>query len=246
MADGSLKLVLLIDVTACRNGQASYHLQCLDLGLLRILAYLNHVCLSNGKELHWGYKFYSCDESSSGYEKRQFVDLSLKHWEKFEEILWRKCSQSTTNPRQTFLHNKTYAKYLNQALSEVTIYFPWNQPDLVSPIQLNHRYTKSNSQQVIHGLANLILIVRPCPLTWPAVHEFFGKQYTSITAELLEENLLTDVLHQKLTQTLGIGLGWIDVNSWSLKTTNASVRHCYLILPSCKYRNITIWKLNSC
>lgn len=233
MADGSLKVVLLIDVTACKNEQASYHLQRLDLGLLRILAYLNHVCIGNGKELYWGYKFYSCDESNSGYEKRQFVDMSLKQWEKFEEILWRKCCQSTTNPSQTLIHNKTYAKYLNQALTEVTIYFPWNQPDLLSPIQLNHRYTRTtnaNHQQVIHSLTNLILIVRPCPLTWPAVHQFFGKQYTSITAELLEENLLTDVLHQKLTQTLGIGLAWIDVNSWSFKMTDLSVRYSYPIL----------------
>ncbi|EDV27065.1 uncharacterized protein TRIADDRAFT_54609 [Trichoplax adhaerens] len=224
MAEGSFKVILLIDATACKV-EKGINLVHLDLGLLRILSYLNHVCIQNGQELSWGYKFYSCDESNVGYEKRQLVDMSLKNWEKFQEITWKILSSQseTTNHHQQSLNNKSQAKYLNQALTEVTIYFPWNQPDLLSPTQLNYRHDRRNRKEKISPLTNLILIIRPCPLSSSSLKEFFGKEYNSLTAELLEENLLTDILHQKLTRTLGIGLGWIDVNHGRLNETTSEI-----------------------
>ena len=208
MGSGS-KVVFLIDtITEQDNAESLIQLSnSICLSCLRLLLFFSSEAEKGGKTkksrvsqtgVKWGYKFFSSKSVRTKIEFHKFLEFKLKYFEEFENEVQRRFDTnvnivSTVKP----------AISLSKALTELLSDFPWEGPDISSPVK------GRRNPRILKG-KNYVYLFSACPRSAAQLKTFSGKRVPD--ADVFLDSFLPSSLYQEFCFTSKLSLNWIDTS----------------------------------
>ena len=152
--------------------------------------------------IKWGYKFFSSRSCATRIEQHRFRDFKLKYFEEFENEVQRRLENK---PQCLNLAVKKVrpSECLSKALTEILSDFPWERPDITSPI----RGRKKKKETSI--VTNVVVLFARCPKNASELKSFTGKQVPD--SEVFLDSLLPSALFHQFCDVNQLSLYWIDI-----------------------------------
>ncbi|KAL3865702.1 hypothetical protein ACJMK2_043064, partial [Sinanodonta woodiana] len=215
-----IQIVFLIDINQINllNNQSSSSLANItSLSCFRILHYLSstvdkQTCSKTQRlkrlPLKWGYNFFSSNSYIFKVQHVQFRPFKKRYFEEFENELERRYEEHSDASRSH--KSKVHGKYvptelLNRALTEVLGDFPWENPDLSSPVKNRHRRKELGTGAIRHK--NYVVLFTPCPKNSKQMKAFTGKRV--LDSEIFRDSFMPPSLLDAF-QDIKLSLLWID------------------------------------
>ena len=177
------QLVFLVDENSKdrTNYRVDRYVNTVRSTVLKLLTHFSNVVREDVKQLQWSYKFYE-SHSSKGRPIQKYVFKEFNHgtFEEFEndlelriqqprpgDIGWT-CYQSAVQQSQDPMEGDPLEN-LTTALREITFEYPWDRPDILSPVKpvrrakAKHKRPSFSQGHDDTGKHNLLFLFTPCP-----------------------------------------------------------------------------------
>jgi hypothetical protein len=243
--DKIYQVVFLVNTENLRNDR-SFKKNAV-LSSLKILTFYSCKSRSESKKLQWGFTFYN--ESSSIAKSLpicKFRDFDLKNFEEFESVL-DKISQicvetaekpqdpnkcSGCNDRSCDCIRNTPAAILSRAFTDVLSSFPWDNPDISSPIKFLPTirskgeniigHTRRSTRNLLIPVerqprSNILFLLSKCPITKNDLARYTPDHVITDSDYLLEELMPTGI-RKDFHHAMKIALFWIDAHTQVIRT----------------------------
>ena len=175
--------------------------------------------------VEWGLKFFSSNKTTKVVrDKPRFREFSLKKIEDFENELEGRLNLISAHQQASEFRSCSSPGYaeavdvfnsVKLSLRTVIYDFPWDKPDIASPVKLVRKRSNSSSRnktdvresEVESNRRNFVFVVCNCP------HIVDSSSISS--GDVLKSFLPVDI-RQQLVENLGIRLFWINVSGDNL------------------------------
>lgn len=238
----SYQVLILLDVNFNKANEEN-EVNCekstnnLRLSLIKLFAYFSHRVHYNVKNLQWGYQFI---DSSSLTQSRAcgcshgFRDFNLQNFEDFEnqiDLEFEKATGRRTQERSQGSEEEDPIDVLGDSLKDVLYKFPWDRPDISSPVKKRQGHNKlprtRSSSNVTTGKRsgvgvqdeaeegtqtkkhNVVFLFSRCPLSMKDLLAFASCKEDS---HALLKSLLSVSVQRELHHSCRINLFWVDGN----------------------------------
>lgn len=202
--------------------------------LLRILTYFGNASCDYEESEHrptiasnfvanleWGVKFFS---SSSRDEKRlervQFMEYNLKQFEEFETELETRLNRPFAGLGKSVKSDEQKSNMfgnLQAALERLMYDFPWDRPDITSPVKLRRTSHKQPNKRCRFddddadgGRRNFVFIVAKCPHT---VQDLQSEAHCENNTSSVLKSILLPRVCREFSDVRRLRLFWLDVNT---------------------------------
>ncbi|KAK3608162.1 hypothetical protein CHS0354_034121 [Potamilus streckersoni] len=218
-----IQIVFLIDINQINllSNTSSYSLANItSLSCFRILHYLSstvdkQTCSKALRlkrvPLKWGYRFFSSNSYIFKVQQVQFRPFKKRYFEEFENELERRYEEhcNACQSHKSKIQGKLVpTELLNRALTELLGDFPWENPDLSSPVKNKHRRKEFGTGAVSSCRhKNYVALFTPCPKNSKQMKAFTGKRV--LDAEIFRDAFMPPSLLDAF-QDIKLSLLWID------------------------------------
>ena len=208
------QIALLIDtyVDGVDSNQLASVSNSICLTAFRLLHFLSSKFEKKGierisKQSHtavkWGYKFFNSREYVTRIEQHRLRDFKLKYFEEFENEVQRRLENKPQCLKTTVKKIKP-CECTSKALTELLSDFPWERPDITSPVR-----GRKKKKETSFG-TNLVILFTRCPKSGPELKLFTGKQVPD--SEVFLDSLLPPALFHQFCNVSQLSLNWIDTD----------------------------------
>ena len=151
----------------------------------------------------WGYKFFNSRSFVTRIEQHRLRDFKLKYFEEFENEIQRRLENKPQCLEKAVKKIKP-CECIAKALTELLSDFPWERPDITSPVRGRKRKKEVDSRNT----CNLAVLFTRCPKSGPELKLFTGKQVPD--TEVFLDSLLSPALFHQFCNITQLSLSWID------------------------------------
>ena len=149
----------------------------------------------------WGYKFFNSRSYATRIEQHRLRDVKLKYFEEFENEVQRRI-ENKVQCLESAVKKIKPCDCLSKALTELLSDFPWERPDITSPIKGRKKKKETNRT------TNLVVLFTTCPKSAQDFKLFTGKQVPDF--EIFLDSVLPPALFHQFCNVSQLSLNWID------------------------------------
>lgn len=201
--------------------------------LLRILTYfgnascdyeeserLSTIASNYVVNLEWGVKFFSSSSRDEKHlERVQFMEYNLKQFEDFETELEARLNRPFAGLGKSVISDEKKSNMfgnLQSALERLMYDFPWDRPDITSPVKLRRTSHKQPNKRGrfddddTDSRRNFVFIVAKCPHT---AQDLQKEAHCETNASSVLKAILLHRVCREFSEVRRLRLFWLDVNT---------------------------------
>ncbi|XP_076465368.1 uncharacterized protein LOC143297081 [Babylonia areolata] len=227
-AASNTQAVFLIDLSVCRSRGTKWE-EAISLCVFRVLSFLNSqldtVNKNKTKSLRWGFKLFDIDEKIGKLESRAsgFQDFKLKTFQEFEtnlkkslqllqltDITVRVENDQDQTKKKGFLLSSHPSSCLLKRLTETVHDFPWEMPDVGSPVKGRKKHGQFETAQQ----SNYVFLISRVPCDKKTLRHYCNKVVMDKT--VFVDAVMPQQLRKQFYEQRKIRLHWIDTGRYRI------------------------------
>ena len=170
---------------------------------------IDRISKQSHTSVKWGYKFFNSRSCVTRIEQHRLRDFKLKYFEEFENEVQRRL-ETKAQCLDSAVKQVRQSECLSKALTEILSDFPWERPDITSPVRGRKKKKETSF------ITNIVILFTRCPKSALELKSFTGKQVPD--SEVFLDSLLPPALYHQFCNVNQLSLYWIDIGEFNTQT----------------------------